>query len=255
MPCVAGRMRTPNAPWSTVCGVVSAVRSVRARYGVSPKQELAVTVKAAADKDIAFVRCSLNALIESLARVSVACRLPRMPQSLRKALRRLLPAAKCYCEPFRPCGFQRRTQSLAKELEKLSAEIGEGGEEAVESGLFGEGNRRNHREGQGEARRARGEARSSGKPDCRACLNGIAPKERLSIACRILCDGHDRKTRSSGRVFRCRRLFRRMALFSGASCAMPSCDVTRLQRETGRCIIESFVLFAKGPYLCYNDER
>ncbi len=51
-----------------VCGVVGAVRSARARYGVSPKTELAVMVKAPAE--MSSVIRSQGALISSLARAS-----------------------------------------------------------------------------------------------------------------------------------------------------------------------------------------
>ncbi len=64
-----------------VCGVVSAVRSTRARYGISPKQELAITVKAPAEV-VSTINEQQDAYRLSLARVNVAG-FPPKPKSPR----------------------------------------------------------------------------------------------------------------------------------------------------------------------------
>ena len=228
-----------------VCGIVSAVRSVRARYGISPKQELAVTVKAATDKDSSLID-EQRALIESLARLS-GMQVSTDAGKPAESAATLVSGCEVYCELSGLVDFKAERDRLVKEQEKLQKEIAKVEKKLSESGLSGEGKTRNHREGQGEARRARGEVRSSGKPDRRACLNGIAPKERPGAACRILCDGYDRKTRPSGRVFRCRRLFRRMALFSGGFVrdAVLRCDPSATLK-TGGSSLNLSALFAKG---------
>ena len=152
-----------------------------------------------------------------------------MPESLQKALRRSFSGCEVYCELSGLVDFKAERDRLVKEQEKLH----EKRSAKVEKKLSNPGYLAKAKPEiieKDKAKHAELEAKFDllGKPDCRACLNGIAPKERPSIACRILCDGYDRKTRPSGRVFRCRRLFRRMALFSGGFVrdAVLRCDLS-----------------------------
>ncbi|MDO5042943.1 MAG: valine--tRNA ligase [Slackia sp.] len=103
-----------------VCGVVSSVRSVRARYGISPKQALDVAVKAACEQDAALVD-EQRALIEGLARtasLSVAVELEKPAESAAT----LVSGCEVYCVLSGLVDFAAERDRLVAERDKLQKE-------------------------------------------------------------------------------------------------------------------------------------
>ena len=103
-----------------VCGVVSAVRSTRARYGISPKQELAITVKAPAE-----VISTINEqqeLIVSLARVNVA-EVSAEAEKPAASNATLVSGCEVYCHLEGLVDFEAERARLSKEREKLEKDV------------------------------------------------------------------------------------------------------------------------------------
>ncbi len=100
-------------------GVVSAVRAVRARYGISPKQELDVTVKAAAE-DIAVFE-QLDSQMRTLARIgclTVAEDAAKPAESTAS----VVAGCEVHCCLSGLIDFDAERARLSKELAKVSAE-------------------------------------------------------------------------------------------------------------------------------------
>ena len=103
-----------------LCGVVGAVRSTRARYGISPKQELDVVVNAQAEN--IDVLNELSAQIISLARVgnlTVACGAEKPAESAAV----VVDGAEVYSVLTGMVDFEAERVRLAKEQKKLSGEV------------------------------------------------------------------------------------------------------------------------------------
>ena len=99
-----------------VCGIVSAVRSVRARYGISPKQELSVAVRA--DADHAAIVSDQARLIGSLARLSQLSAAADVSKPV-GATATLVEGCEVYCELAGLVDFEAERARLSKEREKL----------------------------------------------------------------------------------------------------------------------------------------
>ena len=103
-----------------LCGVVGAVRSTRARYGISPKQELAVTVNAQPE-NVAVLE-ELSSQIEAMARVSeltVAAGASKPAESAAV----VVEGAEVYSVLTGMVDFDAERSRLAKEQKKLSGEV------------------------------------------------------------------------------------------------------------------------------------
>ena len=102
-----------------LCGVVGAVRSTRARYGISPKQELAVTVNAQPE-NVAVLE-ELSSQIEAMARVSkltVAAGASKPAESAAV----VVEGAEVYSVLTGMVDFDAERSRLAKEQKKLAAD-------------------------------------------------------------------------------------------------------------------------------------
>ena len=102
-----------------LCGVVGAVRSTRARYGISPKQELAVTVNAQPE-NVAVLE-ELSSQIEAMARVSeltVAAGASRPAESAAV----VVEGAEVYSVLTGMVDFDAERSRLAKEQKKLAGD-------------------------------------------------------------------------------------------------------------------------------------
>ena len=103
-----------------VCGVVSAVRSTRARYGISPKRELDVVVKASDASDAALIE-GQRALIESLARLSSMTTGVEVEKPAESAAV-LVAGCEVYSVLSGLVDFAAERDRLVKELDKLRKE-------------------------------------------------------------------------------------------------------------------------------------
>jgi valyl-tRNA synthetase len=102
-----------------LCGVVGAVRSTRARYGISPKQELACVIKAP-EESIAVLK-SLAAQISTMARVSdltIAADSVKPAESAAV----VVEGAEVFCVLTGMVDFDAERARLTKESKKLSAD-------------------------------------------------------------------------------------------------------------------------------------
>ena len=96
------------------------MRSTRARYGISPKQELAITVKAPAE-----VVSTINEqqdLIVSLARVSVAG-VSAEAEKPAASNATLVSGCEVYCHLEGLVDFEAERARLSKEREKLEKDV------------------------------------------------------------------------------------------------------------------------------------
>lgn len=100
-----------------VIAVVGAVRSARSRYGVSPKEELSVTVKASAD--LASLILSQAPLIASLASVS---QLDASPDAVKPedGVVGILADMEVYTDMAGLVDLAHEREKLAREREKLA---------------------------------------------------------------------------------------------------------------------------------------
>ncbi|MBS6940487.1 MAG: class I tRNA ligase family protein, partial [Slackia piriformis] len=103
-----------------VCGIVGAVRSVRARYGISPKQELAVAVKAANAQDAALID-EQRSLIESLARTASLTAAVDADKPAESSAT-LISGCEVYCVLSGLVDFAAERERLLKERDKLQKE-------------------------------------------------------------------------------------------------------------------------------------
>ena len=102
-----------------LCNVVGAVRSTRARYGISPKQELACVIKAQAEN--VQMLDSLAAQISSMARVSeltIAADAAKPAESAAV----VVEGAEVYCVLTGMVDFDAERARLTKERKKLAAD-------------------------------------------------------------------------------------------------------------------------------------
>ena len=102
-----------------LCGVVGAVRSTRARYGISPKQELAVVVNAQPEN--VTVLEELSSQISVMARVSeftVAAGAPKPAESAAV----VVEGAEVYSVLTGMVDFDAERTRLAKEQKKLAGD-------------------------------------------------------------------------------------------------------------------------------------
>ena len=105
---------------SLLCSVVGAVRSTRARYGISPKQELACVVKPLAEN--VEVLKSLSQQISSMARVSelaIAADAGKPAESAAV----VVEGAEVYSVLTGMVDFDAERARLAKELKKLQGDV------------------------------------------------------------------------------------------------------------------------------------
>lgn len=103
-----------------LCGVVSAVRSTRARYGISPKQELPAVVHAADDAQ-AQVLSALEAQIKGLARVS-SLEIGTQVQKPAESAAVVTQGCEVFCVLTGLIDFDAERTRLQKELKTLSAD-------------------------------------------------------------------------------------------------------------------------------------
>ena len=101
-----------------VCGTVSAVRSARARFGISPKQELEVIAKAPAANMEALA--AQKALIESMARVNLTV-VEDSPEFVKPegSAAALVEGCEVYCVLAGLVDFDAERARLVKERDKL----------------------------------------------------------------------------------------------------------------------------------------
>ena len=102
-----------------LCNVVGAVRSTRARYGISPKQELACVIKAQSEN--VQMLDSLAAQISSMARVSdltIAADAAKPAESAAV----VVEGAEVYCVLTGMVDFDAERARLTKERKKLAAD-------------------------------------------------------------------------------------------------------------------------------------
>lgn len=104
-----------------VCETVGAVRSTRARYGVSPKTELEVVVKAPAEK-AELVNAQAN-LICSLARISSFDASPDAAKPSESAVA-LVSDIEVYTVLSGLVDFEAEKRRIAKEIDKLAVDAG-----------------------------------------------------------------------------------------------------------------------------------
>ena len=103
-----------------VCGIVSAVRSTRARYGLSPKQELDVVIKAT-EEDVAVMEAQKNLLV-SMARLNSLTVAPDAEKPA-ESTAVLVDSAEVYCCLSGLIDFEAERARLVKEQEKLEKDI------------------------------------------------------------------------------------------------------------------------------------
>ena len=116
------RFRDPQAERAIelVCEVVGAVRSARSRYGLSPKTELDVVVKAsAADEALLLAQASLIGSLGRTSSLSVAVDAPKPPESAVHVGAGL----EVYVALGGHVGFAAERARMEKEAAKLAADV------------------------------------------------------------------------------------------------------------------------------------
>ena len=137
-----------------VCETVSAIRSTRARYGISPKTQLAVAVKAGED-DIARLEAQ-RGLIEGMGNVASLQMAADVEKPAESSVT-LAPGLEVYIVLSGLVDFEAERARLEAGRRRREA-----GQEAVEPGLFGEGRARDRGEGSRQACRDDRQAGSRG---------------------------------------------------------------------------------------------
>ena len=133
-----------------LCGVVGAVRSTRARYGISPKQELAVVVNAQPEN--VTVLEELSSQISVMARVSglaVAAGAPKPAESAAV----VVEGAEVYSVLTGMVDFDAERTRLAKEQKKLAGDAAKFSKKLSNPGFLAKGCSRDRGEGPRQARR------------------------------------------------------------------------------------------------------
>lgn len=100
-----------------VCDVVSAIRSTRSRYGISPKEPLAVVVKAGAD-DAELLQAQ-RALIEGMANTASLSIAPDADKPAQASVA-LVPGLEVYVQLTGLVDFDAERARLRKEQAKLA---------------------------------------------------------------------------------------------------------------------------------------
>ena len=161
-----------------VTQTVLAVRSTRARYGISPKTALAVSVKAG-EADVELLEAQ-RGLIEGMGNTStlvIATDAEKLPESSVT----LAPGLEVYIGLSGLVDFAAERARLEKERGKLAADRRQVREEAFEPGLFGQGRARDRGEGPRQAGRDSRQARPRGGAAGRA---GVGPQVRACVLAR-----------------------------------------------------------------------